>query len=44
MKKPWVFIRALHLNPKTNGVLGPGFLNQVPTLEGPHVGAFVRPC
>ena len=29
IKKPWVLIRALNMDPR---VIGPGFLNQVPTL------------
>ena len=37
MKKPWAFIRVPYMNPSTEsffsgGVIGPGFLNQVPTL------------
>ena len=32
MKKPWVLIRVLHMDPNILGVIGPGFLNQVPTL------------
>ena len=31
MKKPWVFIRVLNMDPDIFGVKGPGFLNQVPT-------------
>ena len=33
IKKPWVFIRVLNVKPYIVGVImGPGFLNQVPTL------------
>ena len=32
MKKPWALIRVLYMSPKYIGVIGPGFLNQVPTL------------
>ena len=32
IKIPWVFIRVLNMNPDMLGVLGPGFLNQVPTF------------
>ena len=32
IKKPWVFNRVLNMNPPILGVIGPGFLNQVPTL------------
>ena len=32
MEKPWVLIRVLHMDPNILGVIGPGFLNQVPTL------------
>ena len=31
-KKPWAFSRVPHMNPTILGVLGPGFLNQAPTL------------
>ena len=31
MKKPWAFIRVPYMNPTVFGVIGPGFLNQVPT-------------
>ena len=30
--KPWAFIRVPCMNPTILGVIGPGFLNQVPTL------------
>ena len=33
IKKPWAFIRVLNMDPTILGVIGPGFLNQVPTLE-----------
>ena len=33
IKKPWVFIRALNMDPTMLGLYGQGFLNQVPTLE-----------
>ena len=32
IQKPWVFIRVPYMNPTIWGVMGPGFLNQVPTL------------
>ena len=32
IKKPWAFIRVPYMNPTILGVIGPGFLNQVPTL------------
>ena len=32
IEKPWAFIRAPYMNPNILGVIGPGFLNQVPTL------------
>ena len=32
MKKPWAFIRVPCMNPIFFGVIGPGFLNQVPAL------------
>ena len=32
IKKPWAFIRAPYMNPTILGVIGPGFLHQVPTL------------
>ena len=32
IKKPWVLIRVPHMNPNILGVIGPWFLNQVPTL------------
>ena len=35
MKKPWAFIRVPYMNPTIMGVIGPGFLNQVPTLWHP---------
>ena len=31
-KKSWAFIRVLNMNPHIVGVIGPGLLNQVPTL------------
>ena len=31
IKKPWVFIRVLNMNPDIL-VVGPGVLNQVPTV------------
>ena len=34
MKKPWALIRAPYMNPTILGVIGPGFLHQVPTLRG----------
>ena len=40
IKKPWAFIRAPHVNPTILGVIGPGFLNQVPTLA-PKTGIIV---
>ena len=33
IKKPWAFTRVPYLNPTIFGVLSPGFLNQVPTLQ-----------
>ena len=33
LKKPCFFIRVPYMNPTILGVLGPGFLNQVPTLD-----------
>ena len=38
MKKPWAFIRVCYMNPTIFGVIGPGFLNQVPTFCG-FIGA-----
>ena len=33
IKKPWAFIRVPYMNPNYYfGVIGPGFLNQVPAL------------
>ena len=32
MKKPWAFIRVPCMNPTIFGDIGPGFLNQAPTL------------
>ena len=32
IKKPWVFVRVPYMSPTIWGVIGPGFLNQVPTL------------
>ena len=32
IKKPWAFIRVPFMNPTILGVIGPGFLNQVPTV------------
>ena len=32
IKKPWLLIRVPYMNPNILGVIGPGFLNQVPTL------------
>ena len=32
IKKPWVIIRVLYMNPDASGLWGLGFLNQVPTL------------
>ena len=32
IKKPWAFIWVPYMNPTILGVIGPGFLNQVPTL------------
>ena len=32
IKKSWAFIRVSSMNPTILGVIGPGFLNQVPTL------------
>ena len=32
IKKPWAFIRVPYMHPTILVVLGPGFLNQVPTL------------
>ena len=29
---PWVFVRVPYMNPTFGGFLGPGCLNQVPTL------------
>ena len=36
MKKPWALIRVPYVNPTVLGVIGPGFLNQVPTLQKPQ--------
>ena len=33
IKKPWAFIRVPYMNPTIWVVVGPGFLNQVPTLR-----------
>ena len=33
IQKPWAFIRVPYMNPTIFGVIGPGFLNQVPTLK-----------
>ena len=33
MKKPWAFIGVPYMNPTILGVVGPGFLNRVPTLH-----------
>ena len=30
--QPWAFMRVPYMNPTILGVVGPGFLNQVPTL------------
>ena len=32
IKKPWAFSRVPYMNPTNLGVIGPGFLNQVPTV------------
>ena len=32
MKRPWVLIRVPYMNPNILGVIGPGLLNQVPTV------------
>ena len=32
IKKPWALSRVLNVNPNICGVIGPGLLNQVPTL------------
>ena len=34
IKKPWAFIRVLYMSPTSYyfGVMGPGFLHQIPTL------------
>ena len=38
MKKPWAFIGGSLYEAYYFGVLGPGFLNQVPTLiPNPHI-------
>ena len=34
IKKPWAFIGVAYMNPTILGVIGPGFLNQVPTSRG----------
>ena len=39
MKKPWAFIRVPYIESYYLGVIGPGFLNQVPPLES--VGFYV---
>ena len=37
IKKLWVLIRVPYMNPNILGVvIGPGFLNQVPTLHVTH--------
>ena len=33
IKTPWVLMRVLDMNPNIFGGIGPGFLNQVPTLN-----------
>ena len=40
IKKPWAFIRVPCMNPTILGVIGPGFLNQVPTLTASLVASF----
>ena len=42
IKKPWVLIRFPYMNPNALGVIGPGFLNQVPTLQDFGLRAFIR--
>ena len=34
IKKPWALIRVPYMNPTILGGIGPGFLNQAPTLNG----------
>ena len=36
IQKLWVLIRVPYMNPNILGVIGPGFLNQVPTLHVTH--------
>ena len=33
--KPWALTRVPYMKPLILGVIGPGFLNHVPTLQGP---------
>ena len=42
MKKPWVFIRVPYMDPNILGFIGPGFLNQVPTLGKRIMGLGLR--
>ena len=47
IKKPWACIRVPYMNPTIFGVMGPGFLNQVPTLVltvVPHLQVRVVSC
>ena len=37
IKKPRVLIRDPYMDPKILGVIGPGFLNQVPTVLRQHL-------